>query len=149
MLLAIGLAVGLWLGAAGTIAPAAWALTPIKLTELRYHPCSEAMSQGTVTTRNSQPAKCFIVTATARNDTGKAVFDADVFGRIYDANGDTVFENRGRLGTVREIPPGSSPIEVRITVDASQPEPLTLKQFKATGFAGKIRTEQIIPSDAE
>lgn len=149
MLLAIGLAVGLWLGAAGAIAPAAWALTPIKLTELSYHPCSEAMSQGTVTTRNSQPAKCFIVTAMAKNDTGKSVFDADVFGRIYDANGDTVFENRGRLGTVREIPPGSSPIEVRITVDSSQPEPLTLKQFKATGFAGKIRTEQIIPADAE
>jgi hypothetical protein len=145
MLLAIGLAVGLWLGTV----PAAWALTPIKLTELSYHPCSEEMAAGTVTTRNSQPAKCFIVTAMARNDTGKAVFDADVFGRIYDANGDTVFENRGRLGTVREIPPGTSPIEVRITVDSSQPEPLTLKQFKATGFAGKIRTEQMIPSDAE
>jgi hypothetical protein len=148
MVLAIVLAMGLWFGAA-TIAPAAWALTPIKLTELSYHACSAEMAAGTVTTRNSQPAKCFIVTATAKNDTGKAVFDADVFGRIYDANGDSVFENRGRLGTVREIPPGSSPIEVRITVDASQPEPLELKQFKATGFARSIRMEQTIPTDAE
>jgi hypothetical protein len=140
--------IGLWFGA-GVIAPAAWAITPIKLSNLSYQPCSAEMAQGTVTTRNSQPAKCFIVTAMAQNDTGKSVFDADVFGRIYDANGDTVFENRGRLGTVREIPPGRSPIEVRITVDASQPEPLALKQFKATGFAGKIRTEQMIPPDAE
>jgi hypothetical protein len=142
------MAIGLWTGGLA-IAPVAWASTPIKLLDLGYIPCPPEMAQGTVTTRNSQPAKCFLVTATAQNDSGKSVFDADVFGRIYDANGDTVFENRGRLGTVREIPPGSSPIEVRITVDPSQPEPLTLKQFKATGFAGKIRTEQIIPEDAE
>jgi hypothetical protein len=140
------LTIGLWLGA---IVPPAWAGTPVKLTDLVYAPCSAELAAGTVTTRNSQPAKCFIVTATAQNDSGKSVFDADVFGRIYDANGDTVFENRGRLGTVREIPVGTSQIEVRITVDANQPEPLALKQFKATGFAGKIRVEQTIPENAE
>jgi hypothetical protein len=140
------LTIGLWLGA---IVPPAWAGTPVKLTDLAYTPCSAELAKGTVTTRNSQPAKCFIVTATAQNDSGKSVFDADVFGRIYDANGDTVFENRGRLGTVREIAAGKSQIELRITVDANQPEPLALKQFKATGFAGKIRVEQMIPENAE
>jgi hypothetical protein len=143
---AVMLAIGLIFG---TAVPAAWAGTPVKLTNLTYAACSAEMSAGTVTTRNSQPAKCFIVSATAQNDSGKSVFDADVFGRIYDANGDTVFENRGRLGTVAEIPPGSSMIEVRITVDPSQPEPLSLKQFKATGFGGKIRVEQSIPLDEE
>jgi hypothetical protein len=133
----------------GVAVPAAWAGTPVKLTDLTYAACSAEMSAGTVTTRNSQPARCFIVSATAQNDSGKSVFDADVFGRIYDANGDTVFENRGRLGTVAEIPPGKSPIAVRITVDPSQPEPLALKQFKATGFSAKIRMEQTIPIDEE
>lgn len=149
VLLPIAMAVSIWLlGLA--IAPHAWALTPIKLTNPSYQPCPENLAEGVVTTRNSQPAKCFMVTATAQNDSGKSVYDADVFGRIYDANGDSVFENRGRIGTVAEIPPGKSQIEVRITVESNQPEPLQLKQFKATGFAGQIRREQqIIPETAE
>jgi hypothetical protein len=72
-----------------------------------------------------------------------------MFGRIYDANGDTVFENRGRIGTVNEIPPGESIISVRITVSENQPEPLKLEQFKATGFANQIRQQQIIPTEDE
>lgn len=143
------LALMLW-AVGSMIAPAAWALTPIKVTNLTYTKCPEEMAAGVVTTRNSQPAKCFIISATANNASGKSVYDADVFGRIYDANGDTVFENRGRVGTVAEIPPGKSQIEVRITVDPNQPEPLQLKQFKATGFAKRIRTDQqIIPDTAE
>jgi hypothetical protein len=118
---------------------AASALTPIKLSDATYRDCPPEMAEGIVSSRNSQAAKCFLITATAENTSGKTVYDADVFGRIYDANGDTVFENRGRVGTVNEIPPGSSSIEIRITVSASQPEPLMLKQFKATGFATQIR----------
>ncbi len=138
----------LWLLAIG-FTPAAWALTPIKLINPTYAACSAEIAKGTVTSRNSQPANCFIVTATAQNTSGKSVFDADVFGRIYDANGDTVFENRGRVGTVTEIPPGESQISVRITVAANQPEPLKLMQFKATGFANQIRQQQAIPSTTE
>jgi hypothetical protein len=117
----------------------AWALTPIKLSNVAYHACPPEMAAGTVTTRNSQPASCFIVTATAQNDSGKTVYDADVFGRIYDANGDTVFENRGRVGTVEEIPVGTSEVAIRITIASTQPEPFSLKQFKATGYNQKIR----------
>jgi hypothetical protein len=127
--------------------PAAWALTPIKLKNPSYAACPPEMAQGTVTSRNSKPANCFLVSATAQNDSGKPVYDADVFGRIYDANGDTVFENRGRIGTVAEIPPGESEISVRITVSANQPEPLRLEQFKATGFANQIRQQQSIQFD--
>jgi hypothetical protein len=128
----------LWLAALG-FAPPASALTPIKLSNLAYHDCPPEMAEGTVSSRSSQKAKCFLITATAENTSGKTVYDADIFGRIFDANGDTVFENRGRVGSVEEIPVGSSNIEIRITVAASQPEPLSLKQFKATGFTAKIR----------
>jgi hypothetical protein len=128
----------LWCSTLG-FAPSAAALTPIKLTNPAYRACPAEMAEGIVSSRNSQAAKCFLITATAENSSGKTVYDADVFGRIYDANGDNVFENRGRVGTVDEIPAGSSAIEIRITVSASQPEPLVLKQFKATGFATQIR----------
>ena len=137
------------LAMSGVTAPVAQALTPIKVTNPSYTTCPEDMSAGVVTTRNSQPAKCFIISATANNASGQSVYDADVFGRIYDANGDTVFENRGRLGTVAEIPAGKSQISVRITVDPNQPEPLQLKQFKATGFANRIRTDQKITFDED
>jgi hypothetical protein len=143
--LSIVLTIGIWFSLASHV----WALTPIKLTNPTYADCPADLAQGTVTSRNSQPAKCFIVSATAKNDTSKPVYDADVFGRIYDANGDTVFENRGRIGTVNEIPPGESIISVRITVSENQPEPLKLEQFKATGFANQIRQQQIIPTEDE
>jgi hypothetical protein len=128
------------LGVPGGI-PAAWALTPIQLSHLSYYPCPPEIAQGTVTSGGgtTRPANCFIVTATAKNSSGKTVYDADVFGRIYDANGYNLFENRGRIGTIEEIPPGNSDIEVRITVAANLPEPFKLEQFKATGFARQIR----------
>jgi hypothetical protein len=128
----------IWCLALG-LSDSASALTQIKLTNATYRACPAEMAEGIVSSRNSQAAKCFLITATAENSSGRTVYDADVFGRIYDANGDNVFENRGRVGTVNEIPIGSSEIEIRITVSASQPEPLILKQFKATGFATQIR----------
>ena len=84
-------------------------------------------------------ANCFIVSGKAENSSGKPVYDADIFGRIYDANNDSVMQNRTRLGSVAEIPPGVSDFELRISVPASQPTPLKLKQFKAAGFSAQVR----------
>ena len=64
---------------------------------------------------------------------------ADVFGRIYDANGEPVLQNRTRVGSISEIPPGVSDFAIRISVAAEQPTPLKLEQFKASGFVGKVR----------
>ncbi len=71
--------------------------------------------------------------------TSKTVYDADIFGRIYDANNNTVMQNRTRVGSISEVPPGESTFEMRITVPANQPTPLKLKQFKASGFTSKVR----------
>jgi hypothetical protein len=79
------------------------------------------------------------VTGKAVNNSGKQVVNADIFGRIYDANGNSVLQNRTRLGSIDEVPPGVSDFELRITVPANQPTPLQLKQFKAAGFTGKVR----------
>jgi hypothetical protein len=87
----------------------------------------------------SNSASCFIVTGKAENSTRKTVYDADIFGRIYDANGDSTLQNRTRLGLIAEVPPGVSDFEFRITVPSNQPLPLQLKQFKAAGFSGQVR----------
>ncbi|MGF1524057.1 MAG: hypothetical protein ACFBSF_17200 [Leptolyngbyaceae cyanobacterium] len=120
-------------------APVAYAMTQIGIKDLAYTQCSEELSEGIVTPGSLQSANCFIITGTAVNNSGKPVLNADIFGRVYDANENPVMQNRGRLGSIDEVPPGESPFELRISVAANQPEPLKLRQFKASGFTGRVR----------
>lgn len=119
--------------------PAALALVQIELTDLSYHECPPELAKGTVTPGTSNVANCFLVTGKAVNKSGKLVVNADIFGRIYDADNNSVLQNRTRLGSIEEVPPGTSDFELRITVPANQPTPLQLKQFKASGFTGTVR----------
>ena len=129
----------LWLGSC-IITPNAFAITPIKLFDLSYHDCPAQLAKGNVTSGGaSLAATCFMVTGKAENKSGKTVIDADVYGRIYDANNNSVLQNRTRVGSIPEVPVGVSDFEIRITVPANQPTPLKLKQFKASGFTGKVR----------
>jgi hypothetical protein len=119
--------------------PPALALVQIPLSDISYHDCPPELAQGSVTSGNTMTANCFIVTGKAENKSGKPVVNADIFGRIYDANNDSVMQNRTRLGSIEEIPPGISTFELRISVPANQPTPLKLQQFKASGFTGIVR----------
>ncbi|MDV3000000.1 MAG: hypothetical protein N5P05_001606 [Chroococcopsis gigantea SAG 12.99] len=121
------------------ISPSAMALTPIKLTDISYKDCPPEIGQGSVTSGgSSSPANCFLITGKAKNPSGKTLYDADVFGRIKDANGEPVLQNRSRVGAIPEVPPGVSDFEIRISVSENQPTPLKLEQFKASGFSGKV-----------
>ncbi|MEM7556664.1 MAG: hypothetical protein AAF378_21715 [Cyanobacteria bacterium P01_A01_bin.84] len=123
--------------------PNALAMTQIKLSELTYNECPPEIGQGQVTSNGAaNDANCFMVTGKAFNPTNKLVYDADIFGRIYDANNNPILANRTRLGLIREVPPGESDFKLRITVPATQPTPLKLKQFKASGFASASRWRQ-------
>lgn len=121
------------------IAPSAIALTQIRLFDISYKDCPPELAQGAVISSGSAAANCFIVVGKAENGTYKTVYDADIFGRIYDANNDSVMQNRTRLGLIAEVPPGISDFELRISVPANQPTPLKLKQFKAAGFSAQVR----------
>lgn len=121
-------------------APAALALTQIKLSDLAYKECPPEYAEGMVTSWGSKGgATCYLITGKAKNASGKAVYDADVFGQIYDANDEPVMQNRSRVGSIEEVPPGVSDFELRITVAANQPTPLKLEKFKASGFDGRVR----------
>jgi hypothetical protein len=128
----------LWLGS-WVITPAAWALIQIRLFDLSYQNCSTEVGEGAIAAGTSMPANCFLITGKAENPSGKPVYNADIFGRVYDANENPVIQNRTRLGSIDEVPPGVSDFELRISVPANQPTPLKLKQFKASGFAGTVR----------
>ncbi|NJN74389.1 MAG: hypothetical protein HC799_17150 [Limnothrix sp. RL_2_0] len=116
----------------------AQALTPVKLFDLSYERCPAEM-QGMVASGSDRDANCFMIKGKAENTSGKYVVDADVFGRIYDGTGAPTFENRGRVGTILEVPPGISEFQIPIAVAANQPEPLQLKKFKASGFGSRVR----------
>lgn len=135
----VGVACLLWL-ASWFIAPVTLALTSIKLSDISYRECPSDMAEGIVSSNDgSMFSRCFIIAGKANNGSGKFVVDADVFGRIYDAGNNPVFRNSTRVGTIPEIPPGVSDFELRISVPQNQPLPLQLKQFKASGFASRVR----------
>lgn len=130
--------ISIWLSSSIVTPPAA-AMTSIKLSNLSYEPCAGNEAAGSVTSGDLRPVSCYTIKGKAKNISGKTVVDADVFGRIYDANDNSTFENRGRIGTIEEVPPGISDFAIRVSVPANQPTPLKLKNFKASGFAGKVR----------
>ncbi|MGF1591353.1 MAG: hypothetical protein ACFCU7_19335 [Pleurocapsa sp.] len=132
------ISISIWLSSL-MITPPALAMTSIKLSDIFYEPCAGNEAAGSVTSGDMQPVSCYTIKGKAQNISGKTVVDADVFGRIYDANDNSTFENRGRIGTIEEVPPGISDFAIRVSVPANQPTPLKLKNFKASGFAGKVR----------
>jgi len=121
------------------LTPPAEALIQIKLYDISYKDCPPEMAEGSVTSGGVTAANCFLITGKANNTSGKYVHNADVFGWIYDANNNSVMENRSRVGSIEEVPPGISDFALRISVAANQPTPLKLKKFKAAGFTGKVR----------
>ena len=132
------LSVSLWLSS-WVITPPAAAITSIKLSDISYEPCAGDEAAGSVTSGDIRPVSCYTIKGKAKNISGKTVVDADVFGRIYDADDNLTYENRGRVGSIEEVPPGVSDFEFRISVPANQPTPLKLKNFKASGFAERVR----------
>jgi hypothetical protein len=119
--------------------PPAIALTDIQIADIAYQDCPEELSEGMVSSGDMSAANCFIINGTAKNTSGKPVYDADVFGVIYDANGNNIMPNRTRLGNIQEVPPGNSDFEFRISVPANLPTPLKLEKFKARGFSGRVK----------
>ncbi|MGF1538668.1 MAG: hypothetical protein ACFB4J_19575 [Elainellaceae cyanobacterium] len=115
------------------------ALTQIELFDVSYTDCPPELATGMVAAGSVAEADCYLVVGKAKNTSGKPVLNADVFGRIYDANNNPVFQNRTRVGSIDEVPPGVSDFSVRISVAANQPTPLKLEQFKASGFTGRVR----------
>ena len=121
-------------------APPAFALTPITLSDLSYHECPPELADGAVNPGGAvmQAANCFIVTGKAENASARPVVDADIFGRIYDANNNPVMQNRNRLGAIPYLPIGVTEFELRISVPDKMEPPLRFDKFKASGFSANV-----------
>ncbi len=124
--------------------PPAYALTQVALTDLVAEECpaDAAYAENLTTSGSSMQATCYLIKGTAVNNSGKDIMDADIFGRIFDADGNAVMKNRYRLGGIEYVPVGESDFSFRVSVPAVQPAPLRLEKFKASGFASKVRRFQ-------
>jgi hypothetical protein len=122
-----------------TWVPSVSAAVQVKLSDISYGSCPPEIASNMVLGGGVMSASCYLVSGTADNPKNQIVYNADVFGRVYDANGNDAMPERTRLGAIAEIPPGKSNFEITISVPAEMSEPLSLKQFKASGFTGKVR----------
>ena len=125
-------------------APPAHALTQVELKDLVAEECpaDAAYAENLTTSGSSMQATCYLIKGTAVNNSGKDIMDADIFGRIFDAEGSAVMKNRYRLGGIEYVPAGESEFSFRVSVPSVQPAPLRLEKFKASGFASKVRRFQ-------
>jgi hypothetical protein len=88
------------------------------------------------------------------NSGQKPVVDTDVFALILDSSGEPVLQNRTRVGSIGDVPPGSSTFGLRLAVPAGTPGPLGFRNVKARGFSAPVRTragseDELLPLEQE
>lgn len=86
------------------------------------------------------------MTADADNTSGKPLFNADVFGRVYDAQGNAAIDDSEniRISYIPKIEPGRTAIRFRIVIPLEQAElgPVEFKGLKVSGFSGGVLPNQ-------
>lgn len=115
---------------------------PMALNHLETVRCPETAEYSNMVVSSgssSDPADCYFIQGTITNPTNQVIYNADVFGRLYDANDNDIWPERTRLGAIEEVPPGTSTFAIRVSIPTTSPLPLILKNFKASGFRGAVR----------
>jgi|TARA_B110000967_G_scaffold192768_2_gene219692 hypothetical protein len=77
------------------------------------------------------------IVGVATNASSETVYNADVYGSIKDSANDDVL-NSGRVGSIPTLKPGPNEFRLQLTVATSQPLPLKLKSFKASGTTQQL-----------
>jgi hypothetical protein len=139
-LLPVRLVLPLLLLLALVLAPApAWA-ADLAVSEVTLEPCpAEDVASQPELTRPSG-ARCYALRGMVDNAGRRPVFDTDVYARILDASGEPVLQNRTRVGSIGDVPPGRSAFGLRLAVPAGTPGPLSFRSVRARGFSAPVRT---------
>jgi hypothetical protein len=135
LLLTLGLALAL-LG--GLAAPAA--ATELRLAQVRLEACPEADVGAQPQLRRPLGASCYALRGSVNNPGKHTVVDTDVFAQILDASGEPVLQNRSRVGSIGDVPPGESSFALRLAIPAGTPGPFLVSHAKARGFSTPVRS---------
>jgi hypothetical protein len=122
------------------LAPApAWA-ADLAVSEVTLEPCPAEDVASQPDRARSTGARCYALRGMVENGGRRPVFDTDVYARILDASGEPVLQNRTRVGTIGDVPPGRSSFALRLAVPAGTPDPLRFRSVRARGFSAPVRT---------
>ena len=127
----------LWL--AGPLVPPALAAS-LSVSEVSLDPCPSDDIGAQPQLRRPSGASCYVLRGTVSNPGRKPVVDTDVFAQILDASGEPVLQNRSRVGSIGDVPPGEAGFALRLAIPAGTPGPFTFSNVKARGFAAPVRT---------
>jgi len=137
--LATALSLGLVL-ALTLIQPAAALAASMSVSEVSLDPCPTDDIGAHPQLRRPSGASCYVLRGSVTNAGRKPVVDTDVFAQILDASGEPVLQNRARVGSIGDVPPGTSGFALRLAVPAGTPGPFTFSNVKARGFSAPVRT---------
>jgi hypothetical protein len=135
----LGAVAVVWLVLAGVWVEPALAAN-LSVAEVSLEPCPSDDIGAQPQLRRPSGASCYVLRGTVNNPGRKPVVDTDVFAQILDASGEPVLQNRSRVGSIGDVPPGDSSFALRLAIPAGTPGPFTFSNVKARGFASPVRT---------
>ena len=124
----------------------AWA-AELQVSQVNLEPCPAEDVGAQPELRRPSGASCYALRGTVLNPGRKPVVDTDVFALIVDSSGEPVLQNRTRVGSIGDVPPGSSSFALRLSVPAGTPGPLSFRNVKARGFNAPVRTRAGVDDD--
>ena len=117
----------------------AWA-TDLGVRDVVLEPCPAGDVGAQPEMRRPTGASCFALRGVVTNPSRNPVVDTDVFALIVDSSGEPVLQNRTRVGSIGDVPPGDSDFALRLAVPAGTPGPISFRNVKARGFKAPVRT---------
>ena len=112
----------------------------LTVTQVSLDPCPADDIGAQPQLRRPSGASCYVLRGTVINPDRRPVVDTDVFAQILDASGEPVLQNRARVGSIGDVPPGESSFALRLAVPAGTPGPFRFTNVKARGFKAPVRT---------
>jgi hypothetical protein len=137
--LALVLGLSGWCAVALVAAPPAWA-AELQVSEVRLEPCPASDAGAQPLQARPSGAACYALRGVVINPGRRTVVDTDLFALVLDASDEPVLPNRSRLGSIGDVPPGSSTFALRLAIPAGTPGPFQVRLVKARGFTAPVRT---------
>lgn len=136
------------------VAPSPVWAADLSVDEVQLAPCPSSDAAAQSGLKRPTGAGCWALTGVVSNPGRRPVVDTDVFALILDASGEPVLQNRSRVGSIGDVPPGRSAFALRLAVPMGTPGPLQVRNVKARGFSAPVRSraaegEELLPLEQQ
>ena len=82
------------------------AAAELRLAEVQLTPCAEEDPGRQPDFSRPLGASCYVLSGNVDNPGRRPIVDTDVYARILDSSGEPVLQNRTRVGSIGDVPPG-------------------------------------------